>query len=144
MLPYRDSTLTKIILIVFFVLMFAYGYFEARGFLLGPSIQLDTTVSSVTTPYIKIRGQAQRISSLSMNGQPIPVTEDGSFDQPYLLAAGLNRIVFDAKDTYGRTSRKVVEIVYRPAADASGTASTTRETASTTPQTATSTATSTP
>lgn len=114
MLPYRDSKLTKIVLILFFVLMFGYGYFEARGFLLGPSIHIDTAVTTVSEPFIRIKGQAQRISSLSMNGRSIPVTEDGSFDQPYLLSNGLNRIVFDAKDTYGRANRAVVQIVYQP------------------------------
>ncbi len=125
MLPYRDSMLTRIVLIIFFLLVLGYAYFEARGFLLGPSISIAGSVSTVHDPFVHITGTAQRISSLSMNGQPIPVTESGAFDQPYVLAPGVNRIVFDAKDTYGRTSRQVVEIVYEPPSAAAIIASTT-------------------
>lgn len=116
MLPYRDSTLTRIALIAFFVLVLGYGYFEARGFLLGPSIDAGPAMTVVQDPFIHIKGQAERIASLSMNGKAITVTEDGSFDEPYLLAEGLNRIVFDAKDAYGRGSQRVIQVVYEPPA----------------------------
>ena len=116
MLPYRDSKITKAALLVFFLLVLAYGYFEAQGFLFGPAISVTSGVTEVHQPYISIKGQAQRISSLSMNGKPITVTEDGSFDEPYLLAVGDNRIVLDATDKYGRSRRQVIEVVYTPEA----------------------------
>lgn len=116
MLPYRDSRLTKIALGVFFLLVIGYAYFEAQGILFGPSISIPTNSIEVHDPFIIIKGQADRISSLSMNGKEIQVTESGAFEEPYLLAEGLNRIVLDAKDKYGRTSRKVIEVVYTPSA----------------------------
>ncbi len=114
MLPYRESRVTRFLLIIFFVLVLGYALFEAQGFLFGPSITTPTGITEVTEQYIRIKGQAARISSLSMNGAPIPVTEDGLFDEPYVLAEGVNRIVLDATDKYGRTRRQVVEIVYTP------------------------------
>jgi hypothetical protein len=119
MLPYHDSRLTKIILVIFFVLVLGYGYFEAQGFLRGPSIQIASGTTVVHDQLVRIQGKAARISSLSMNGKQIQVTEDGSFDQPYLLSEGVNRIVLDAKDTYGRTTRQVIQIVYVPSATSS-------------------------
>lgn len=134
MLPYHDSRITKIVLIVFFVLLVGYAYFEARGFLLGPSIRVGSDTTVVHDPLIRIKGTADRIASLSMNGKDIFVTEQGDFDQPYLLSEGVNRIILDAKDTYGRMTRQVVQVVYQPpTASASDATATTTTSASTTP-----------
>lgn len=114
MLPYRDSRITKIALGVFFILVVVYAFFEAQGILFGPTISTYSNVIEVHDPFITINGQAERISSLSMNGEEIQVTESGAFEEPYLLAEGSNRIVLDAKDKYGRRTQKVIEVVYTP------------------------------
>ncbi len=119
MLPYRDSKITKIALVVFFLLVLGYAYFEAQGFLFGPAITVTSKVTEVHDPFITIQGRADRIASLSMNGKPVSVTEGGSFSAPYLLAEGDNRIVLDASDKYGRGRRQVIEIVYTPLASSS-------------------------
>ena len=141
MLPYRDSRITRIALIVFFLLIVGYAYFEARGVLYGPSIAVTPGVQEVTDPFISIQGKADRIAELSMNGRPISVTEDGAFNEPYLLSPGLNRIMLDATDSYGRTTQQIVQVVYtpdpntpktpaRPATSATSTSSTTPQTPS--------------
>lgn len=128
MLPYRDSRITQLVLVVFFLLLAGYAYFEARGLLFGPSITVDTYPTEVTSAFVVIAGRADRISSLTMNGSPVEVTETGAFSEPYLLAAGYNRIVLDATDKYGRQRTKTLEIVYTPPAT-----STPAETSTTTP-----------
>jgi hypothetical protein len=133
MLPYRDSKITKTVLVVFFLLVVGYAYFEAQGFLFGPSISVSSKVTEVHEPFITIQGRADRIASLSMNGKQITVTEDGSFSAPYLLAEGDNRIVLDASDKYGRSRRQVIEIVYTPLPGAIQTTATSTESASTSP-----------
>ncbi|MSU73972.1 hypothetical protein EXS56_02415 [Candidatus Kaiserbacteria bacterium] len=112
MLPYRDSRLTYIALGIFFLIVLGYAYYEARGLLFGPSITVSSKVTEVHEPFVTIKGQADRIASLSMNGKNIPVTENGAFEEPYLLSPGYNRIVLDASDKYGRTRRQAIEIVY--------------------------------
>jgi RecB family exonuclease len=114
MLPYRDSRLTYIALGVFFLIVLSYAYYEARGALFGPSISVTSEVTEVHDPFITIRGKADRIASLSMNGKEIPVTENGAFEEPYLLAEGYNHILLEAKDKYGRRSSQKIEIVYSP------------------------------
>ena len=117
MLPYRDSRLTKVIVGIFFILVIIYAYFEARGLLFGPSISITSSkVATSSSQYVLIQGQATHIASLSVNGGAIQVTETGIFKEPYVLAPGANRIVFDAKDKYGHTTQKIVEIVYIPGA----------------------------
>ncbi len=125
MLPYRDSRFTRIILIGFFIVVLAYAYYEGRGLLAGPSIEVSGRVMQVSEPVVTIEGHAQRITSLTMNGKAIPVTEDGAFSEPYVLSPGYNRIVLDASDRYGKTAERVIEVVY--------TASSSTQTATSTP-----------
>ena len=117
MLPHRDSKLTRIGLIVFFIVIVLYGLYEAQGLLFGPKIQVSTETTIVHDPYVKIEGRAERIVALSMNNKQIPVTESGEFSEPFLLARGENRIALVAKDTYGRTTSRYVDIMYVPTTD---------------------------
>ncbi|OGG49944.1 hypothetical protein A2763_00285 [Candidatus Kaiserbacteria bacterium RIFCSPHIGHO2_01_FULL_54_36] len=112
MLPYRDSRLTYVALGIFFLIVLGYAYYEAQGLLFGPKISVTSQVSEVHDPYVLIKGRADRIASLSMNGKMISVTESGAFEEPYLLAPGYNRIVLDAQDKYGRKRSRSIEIVY--------------------------------
>lgn len=114
MLPYRDSRLTYIALGVFFLIVLGYAYYEAQGILFGPSIKIMSQVTEVQEPFVMIKGQANRIASLRMNGRTISVTEKGAFEEPYLLAPGYNRIVLEAKDKYGRRRSREIEIIYTP------------------------------
>jgi hypothetical protein len=138
MLPYRDGRITRIALVLFFLLIVGYAYFEARGVLYGPTIHVTSDVTEVSDPFIAIQGKAERIASLSMNGRPISVTEDGAFNEPYLLAPGLNRIMLDATDRYGRSSQQIVEVVYVPDPNAPKTptprGTTTPQSSTTTPE----------
>jgi hypothetical protein len=112
----RRGRITKIALVLFFLAVLGYAYYEARGLLFGPQITISTQLQEVGQPYVVIQGRADRISSLTVDGMSIPVTEGGAFQEPYLLAPGDNHITFNARDTYGRTSEKVIEIVYTPSA----------------------------
>lgn len=136
MLPYRDSRITRAALGLFFVLIVVYAYFEARGILYGPAIHVPEDATEVRDPFVTISGHAERIAELSMNGRPISVTEAGEFTEPYVLAPGLNRIMLDATDRYGRKTQKIVQIVYIPDPDAPQPSA-----ATSTPQPATTTAT---
>lgn len=68
----------------------------------------------VSEPFITIEGAAERINSLTMNGKEITVTEDGVFTERYVLTPGYNRITLAAKDRYGKTTERSIEIVYTP------------------------------
>lgn len=121
MLPQRDSKIVRTGLILFFVLILIYGIYEAQGLLFGPKINVSTEITVVHDPYVKVQGRAQRIVALSMNGKQIPVTEEGAFSEPFLLAKGGNRIALEAKDAYGRITARYVEIMYEPFEEASNT-----------------------
>jgi len=114
MLPYRDSRFVRIILVLFFVLAILYGLYEAQGLLYGPAITLTEETLTSHEAYTSVHGKAERISELRLNGKSISVTESGEFDEPYLLAPGSNRLIFEARDARGRTTRETLDIVYIP------------------------------
>lgn len=114
MLPYRDSRLTRYVIIGFFIVVAAYAYYEGRGLLFGPTIDVSGRVMEVSEPTVSIEGKAQRIATLSMNGKIIPVTEEGTFSEIYVLTPGYNRITLSASDRYGKSTERIVEIVYKP------------------------------
>lgn len=115
MLPYRDSRITRIVLVVFFLLIAAYAYYEGRGLLYGPVIEVeDSSPVEVSDSFITIEGGTRRISALLLNGKSIPVTEDGDFSEGYVLAPGYNHITLSARDRWGKTTERVLEIIYTP------------------------------
>ncbi len=137
MLPYGDTRLTRIGLVLFFIIIIAYGIYEGKGLLLGPSINISSQVTISHDPFVRIEGKADHIASLSMNGKDIPVTEGGNFNEPFLLARGDNRINLEAKDKYGHATSRVVEIVYIPdslAVAQSYSATSTTQNSTTTPE----------
>lgn len=114
MLPYRDSRITRIVLVVFFILIAAYAYYEGSGLLWGPAIEIENRVLEVSEPFITIEGKAERVAALSMNGKSIAITEDGTFSEGYVLAPGYNRITLSARDRFGKSTERAIEILYTP------------------------------
>lgn len=122
MYGHRDGRFTRIALSLFFVCILGYAAYEAQAMLLGPVVTTLPQPEVLNKAFVTIRGQADHIASLSMNGKPIAVTEEGAFEEPYVLMPGLNYIVFDAVDKYGRARQKVLEMVYRSEGDTGGAA----------------------
>lgn len=132
MLPYRDSRFTILLIVVFFGIIAVYAYFEARNALYGPHIDLSQEYATVYDQLVSIRGEARNIAELRINGNPVPVTEAGVFEESHVLAPGYNRIVLEARDTYGRSRERVLEIMYTPR-EATSTPKETLEATSTNP-----------
>lgn len=114
MLPSRDSRVVRIFLAIFFLLLIGYALFEARGILYGPEIEIPEEAVVVTEPTTLIRGKAERITELRLNGKQIPVTENGEFEELFLLAKGSNYFLLEARDARGRTTEKTLVIIYNP------------------------------
>ena len=117
MLPYRDSRFVRFILILFFILLAGYAIFEAQGLLSGPKIYISEQSITVSDKMVLIQGRAERITELRLNGATISVTEDGTFEEPYLLAKGSNRLILEARDARGRRTQKILDIVYNPSGE---------------------------
>jgi hypothetical protein len=114
---YRDSKVVRSILIGFFALLLCYAIYEAWGLLSGPRIEVPEGMITVTEPYTLIKGRAERITELRLNGAVVQVKENGDFEQPYALAPGSNRLILEARDARGRTATEIIDIAYVPRDD---------------------------
>lgn len=114
MLPSRDSRLIRIVLTLFFILLIGYALYEARGILYGPAINMPEEAIHVTEQSTLIRGRAERITELRLNGKQIPVTESGQFEETFLLAPGSNYFFLEARNARGRIAQKTLVIIYTP------------------------------
>jgi hypothetical protein len=114
----RDSRFVRLILITFFVLAVGYAVYEAQGLLYGPRIHLENESFASDSSFVSIKGRAERISELRINGKTVSVRENGEFEEPFLLAPGSNRIILEARDARGRTAMETLDIVYRAPRDA--------------------------
>jgi|SRR3989344_1439796 len=115
MIPFRTNRVAMAALLVFFIAVLGYAYFEARNVIHGPRITVTGLSDSVVhESLVHIRGTATTITELRMNGRIIPTTEAGAFEEAHLLADGYNRIVLTATDKIGRTTTKNIELVYVP------------------------------
>ncbi|MBP9669098.1 MAG: hypothetical protein KBE09_02295 [Candidatus Pacebacteria bacterium] len=114
MLPYRYNKLTIGLVGLLFAAALGYSYFEGRHLLQGPVIALDIPgTMTVTEPYLRIAGTAERIVELQLNGRPVSVTEAGAFTEDIVLMPGYNRVSFTARDRTGRATVKDLEVLYQ-------------------------------
>src|SRR3989344_25297 len=117
MIPFRANKLTVIAIVVFFIGVLGYAYFEARNVIRGPQIALAAVLEDglvVDKPLILVRSVARNIPELRMNSRTIPTTEAGAFEEAHLLAPGYNTIRLEAWDKIGRTTHADIQVVYKP------------------------------
>ena len=81
----------------------------------GPAINLGTLSdgASVADPMIRIAGKALYTKDLAVNGNPLPLSPDGSFDDKLVLNPGYNVISLQARDRFGKVSNHDYEIVLK-------------------------------
>jgi len=117
MIPFRANKLTVTVIVVFFIGVLGYAYFEARNLIRGPQIALAAGLEEdlvVDKPLVLVRGVARNITELRMNSRTIPTTEAGAFEEAHLLAPGYNTIRLEAWDKIGRTTHADIQVVYKP------------------------------
>ena len=90
-----------------------YFLYQARGYLLGPRITLDSPAPGeiIHNSYLKVEGQALNVSSLSLNGRQIFTDERGFFSEGLLLARGYNIIELTATDKFSRVRKEKREVI---------------------------------
>ncbi len=87
--------------------------FALRGILLGPRIHVLQPSDGAVVPLqpVRIVGRALQVTSLTMNGTPVPIDVQGFFAATYDPAPGLNSIVLEAHDRIGRKARVELTLV---------------------------------
>lgn len=112
MLPHH-SKLTKYLFAIFVVIVLFYAYFEARNLLYGPQIVLQNEEAiTVYDELIEISGTVKNVVEITLSGRPVFIDDTGFFTEKLLLAEGLNRFVFEARDKFDHKTQEVLEVVY--------------------------------
>ena len=105
----------KPVLIILFALFIAgYSFLKIKDLAGGPKIILysPTEGASTANDLIMVKGKAERISQISMNGRKVFTNEAGNFNEPYLLANGYNLLELTASDQFGRQVVKKIQVVF--------------------------------
>ena len=90
--PLRESRIVRLSLLLFFVLLIAYGTYEAGSLLWGPQIRLPGDTVVISESHATIRGATQNVADLTLNGTVVSMTEDGIFEKEVVLMPGSNRL----------------------------------------------------
>ncbi len=103
-------------LILLLCIILGYAYFEAHPYLMGPEIviQEPTDGFSVHTSPVIVRGYAHRITHITLNGNPIFIDEEGTFERSVPLVPGYAVIEAAVTDRFGRTKTVSVRGLYTP------------------------------
>ena len=93
-----------------------YAYLQSREYLRGPVIVIEEPLNgaSSTTSLVSLQGHARNVSFLTLNGRQIFTDEKGIFRESLLLEDGYNIMTLEAKDRFGHTVEKRLELVYKP------------------------------
>lgn len=109
------SYLGFIIPALFIATLVGYTLFRTHSLVAGPIIVIESPEngSTISDPYVEVRGHAKNISYLSLNGNQIFTDEEGAFIEKLLVPYGYTIMTLKARDRYGRTSAKTLELVYQ-------------------------------
>lgn len=96
-------------------LILAYVLFQARFLIIGPQVTLiDEPASIQNNRVVKLRGSAQNITHISLNGRQIFTDKVGYFDEALVLENGYTVATIQVTDRYGRQESIVKQFVYTP------------------------------
>lgn len=98
--------------IVMFGAMSSYIFVQFNKFSQPPAISLGTPQEFTSDKdTVSLQGQTAAGSIVSMNGEPISVSADGSFDQPVQLSPGVNEFTIIARNRAGRETQVVAKVL---------------------------------
>jgi len=63
---------------------------------------------------IRLLGESEPGATLELDGEPVPIAADGSFELPYQPSPGLNTIAIEARDAAGNTTERQRAFVFMP------------------------------
>ena len=97
----------KLVLILLALFVVSYGLFQARDFLSGPRIYLESPHEGeiFQKSLLVVKGTARDASRLNLNGRPIFTDAAGKFEEEVVLARGVNVIELAAEDKFGHKAR---------------------------------------
>lgn len=95
------------------LLIVAYAVWRSLNYARGPEIDISEPLSgsSIHSSTALIRGRAVRVNGLSLNGNPLSISETGDFSVSVVIFPGINVETFRGSDQFGRNMEKQVIIL---------------------------------
>ena len=91
------------------------GYVVARSlpYARGPIIQVFQPLpgTPLTAQTVDVVGRAERVNSLTLNGNQISLDEQGNFKETITVFHGVNIITLGATDQFGRSESDQIEVL---------------------------------
>lgn len=97
------------LIVLALVIIVGYSLYAAFPFLEGPSLKV--TSSTVAGEPTSIRGVTKRVSFLEVNGEAVPLGEDGTFRAERTYPTGYTALTVTARDRFGRTVTKTLSFL---------------------------------
>ena len=113
---FSSQTYVRFILIALAILVAgSYVLFQTRNLLRGPVIKITTPKNgeAVSQKLVEIQGVARNIVEIKLNDRDIVIDENGHFSEQLLLAPGYTIMSLSARDRFGRTTSRSLELFYR-------------------------------
>ncbi len=118
----RETTKKLITVGVIFavvLIIVGYSYITSYGLIDGPKITLrtpstqsNTSYTTVATSSFTISGVAKRVNSLTLNGKPIVIDQQGNFSEVILLFPGYTMGRIEGRDKFGRVATINLSFAY--------------------------------
>ncbi|MEN9614101.1 MAG: hypothetical protein RLZZ347_408 [Candidatus Parcubacteria bacterium] len=107
--------LKSLIILLFVVVISGYALYRSQALRQGPELTLDSPKDGqlFSTSDVEISGTAKNIAFISLNDRQIFTDETGHFSEKLLLPYGYTILKVEAKDKFGKTVVKKVEVVYK-------------------------------
>ena len=108
------KTIIRNILIVLIVCAIGgYAGFQSKKIISGPQITIQSPkTTSADNSAVDVQGIVKNVSVVTLNDRLIPIDEDGHFKEKVLLYSGYNVIKLQAKDKFGASVTKELQVVY--------------------------------
>lgn len=112
--PDAQSILSSMLLVFAIMAIVLYVLFQSRFIMAGPAIAFTSPENGavVYESITQIKGNAERIAFIELNGKRIYIDENGDFNEKLPLLEGHNIIELQAKDRFGRIVVKNLYLKY--------------------------------
>lgn len=111
----KKLSLKALVIAVFFLAIGGYGYSKTKDLIIGPAIIIESPTNGATLEdqKVAVRGRADRINRLFLNGRQIFTDARGQFAEEILLAYGYNVVELRAEGKFGEQIKKTLELVLK-------------------------------
>ncbi|SRR5258708_6998382 len=94
-----------IIFVLFLLLIFGYLFFQYRAAFLPPSLTVSAPpAGSKTSQNVMVKGTADSNATVTINGEPVTLSNNGTFQKEITLFPGSSTISIKATNRFGKTS----------------------------------------